>query len=682
MEYTTPGVFIEEISTFPPSVAAVATAIPAFIGHTERTADAGGATLINRPIRINSLLDFTALYGGGYLPASYTVQLGAGPAFPILNITPVNNRRYYLFDVVRHYFDNGGGPCYIVSVGNYTTDIIFGTLTTGLRGGLHALEKVDEPTLLVSPDAVGLKVAATGASDYAQAGNMHKAMIDQCSRLQDRFAILDLVEGHRALDPAPSPVAQFRDQVGTQNLKYAAAYYPWLISTYEVDVDFSQLSFVDDQAVPVAIPDATINTISGNTQLDALITGLRTRITEEQNVFGKITAITLNRSNFNPLSARLQTLRDAVMAANTAALVRPAFTSMMTFVRQLALAFRDLENDAGLHPELVLLLTSLEANTSLRNQLISVIEYEKNIHVMNSIAAARVVGDVVTDYTSLDTQGWIGGGTVLGITANTTDFSNAGANTIAQTAQAAANSTKLQTAFDAIADAFMSVIQNVMFRTDLAEQALFEQHPFFKNLLERIRKEMSMLPPSGAAAGVYALTDRTRGVWKAPANVSLRSVIGPTYKLTDMEQGSLNVHDTGKSVNAIRAFTGKGILVWGARTLAGNDNEWRYINVRRFFIFVEESTKKASEPMVFESNDARTWVRIRAMIENFLTVQWRQGALAGATTKEAFYVKVGLGETMTALDILEGRLIVEIGMAAVRPAEFIVLRFSHKLQES
>ncbi len=106
------------------------------------------------------------------------------------------------------------------------------------------------------------------------------------------------------------------------------------------------------------------------------------------------------------------------------------------------------------------------------------------------------------------------------------------------------------------------------------------------------------------------------------------------------------------------------------------------MNVRRFFTFVEESTKKASEPFVFENNDANTWVRIRAMLENFLTLQWRQGALAGATTKQAFYVKVGLGETMTAQDILEGRLIVEIGMAAVRPAEFIVLRFSHKMQES
>ena len=681
MDYKTPGVFIEEIALFPPSVAAVATAIPAFIGHTALTQDPAGNTLINRPIRLNSLLEFTTVFGGPYTPATYTVQLGPGPAFPILNITPVNRRRYYLYDALRHYFDNGGGPCYVVTVGNFTVDVIFGTNTTGLRGGLQALEKVDEPTLLISPDSVALK-QPDDTPDFVNAGNLHKAMVEQCGRLQDRFAILDMTEGYRAPDHATTPILQFRNQVGTQNLKYGATYYPWLATSYLVDVSFSQLLFVDDQAVPVAIPDATINTISGNPQLDALITALRARITEEQNVFGKIISVTLNRNNYNPLSARLQALREIVLAAGTAALVRPAFEDMMHFVRELALSFRDLENDAGLNPELALLLTSLEANTGLRTQLANLIAFEKNTHVMSSISLARAVADVNTDYALVNNEDWIGAVTVASIAADTTDFSNAGANTIAETAHEAANSTFLQTAFNAVAEAFVSVAENVMFRTNQAEMALFNQHPFFKNLAERIRKEMSMLPPSGAAAGVYASTDRSRGVWKAPANVSLRAVIAPAYKLTDMEQGSLNIHDTGKSINAIRAFTGKGILVWGARTLAGNDNEWRYINVRRFFIFVEESTKKASEPMVFENNDARTWVRIRAMIENFLTIQWRQGALAGATTKEAFYVKVGLGETMTALDILEGRMIVEIGMAAVRPAEFIVLRFSHKMQES
>jgi hypothetical protein len=298
---------------------------------------------------------------------------------------------------------------------------------------------------------------------------------------------------------------------------------------------------------------------------------------------------------------------------------------------------------------------------------------------MNSISTTRLESDVNTAYALLNTQDWVGGAAINTILADGTDFTSP---SVAQTAQMAASSAIFQTAFDTIAQAYTALIQDAAFRTDQAEKSLFAKHPFFKSVYERIRKDMSLLPPSGAVAGIYAATDRTRGVWKAPANVSLRGVIEPAYKLTDQEQGSLNVHDTGKSVNAIRAFTGKGILVWGARTLAGNDNEWRYVNVRRFFTYVEESTKKASEPFVFENNDANTWVRIRAMIENFLTLQWRQGALAGATTKEAFYVKVGLGETMTAQDILEGRLIVEIGMAAVRPAEFIVLRFSHKMQES
>jgi hypothetical protein len=191
------------------------------------------------------------------------------------------------------------------------------------------------------------------------------------------------------------------------------------------------------------------------------------------------------------------------------------------------------------------------------------------------------------------------------------------------------------------------------------------------------------MPPSGAVAGVYAATDGARGVWKAPANVGLAGVLEPIVRLDNATQDGLNVDaTTGKSINAIRAFAGKGTLVWGARTLAGNDNEWRYISVRRFFNMVEESCRKATEPFVFEPNAAGTWIKVKAMIENFLVVQWRAGALAGAKPEDAFYVRVGLGTTMTAQDILEGRMIVEIGMAVVRPAEFIVLRFSHKMQES
>ena len=681
MDYKTPGVFVEEIALFPPSVAQVATAVPAFVGHTARTTDATGASLINRPVRLQSLLEYRALFGGEYTPASYAVNLGPAPAFDILAVNPVGNRRYYLYNCLRHFFDNGGGPCYIVSVGDYNTAVAYGSDTTGLRGGLKSLEKVDEPTLLVAPDAAALR-QVDGAPDFAQTGNLHQDIIAQCTALQDRFGVLDLNEGYLAPDAASTPVQQFRNRVGTDNLKYAAAYYPWLYSVYFQELHFGQLAFFDNAVPANPIPNGTIDAMTGNAAIDALVVQLRNRIAEEQNIFSKIAAVSLNRSNFRPLSGHFTSLQNTVLAASTAVAARAAFSALMNFVRQLALSLRDLENDAGIPAELQAQLSQLEADATLRVQLANLIAFEKNTGVLNSISATRTVGNVQTDYAILDNEDWIGGVTVASIAANATDFTNGGGNSVAQPAQAAARSSMLLTAFNRIAEAFSAVADSGVFQTDQAEKQVFTLHPFFKSLYERIRRDSSLLPPSGAVAGVYANTDRTRGVWKAPANVSLRAVVGPAVKLTDSDQSTLNVHDTGKSVNAIRAFTGKGTLVWGARTLAGNDNEWRYVNVRRFFNMVEESTKKASEPFVFEPNDANTWIRVRAMIENFLTLQWRQGALAGATPQQAFYVKVGLGETMTAQDILEGRMIVEIGMAAVRPAEFIILRFSHKMQEA
>lgn len=210
-----------------------------------------------------------------------------------------------------------------------------------------------------------------------------------------------------------------------------------------------------------------------------------------------------------------------------------------------------------------------------------------------------------------------------------------------------------------------------------------ENKVVYSQAINAIRERGVELPPSPVIAGVMATVDATRGVWKAPANVSLSGVQALTDMVTDESQQNLNIDATsGKSINAIRAFTGKGILVWGARTLEGNSNDFRYVSVRRFFIMVEESAKKAAMQFVFEPNDANTWVKVRAMIENYLTNLWRLGALAGSKPENAFYVKIGLGQTMTSQDVLEGRMIVEIGMAPVRPAEFIILRFSQIQQQA
>lgn len=185
------------------------------------------------------------------------------------------------------------------------------------------------------------------------------------------------------------------------------------------------------------------------------------------------------------------------------------------------------------------------------------------------------------------------------------------------------------------------------------------------------------LPPSAAIAGIYAQVDGNMGVWKSPANIRLTGVNSVTRTISNFEQGRMNTDTTsGKSVNAIRAFSGKGILVWGSRTLAGNDNEWRYVSVGRFVMMVEESIRKSLESFVFEPNVQATWDRIKSLVEDFLQILWRQGAMQGIKPELAFYVRIGTGSSMTAIDVAEGRMILETGIAAIRPAEFIPVRIA------
>ena len=217
----------------------------------------------------------------------------------------------------------------------------------------------------------------------------------------------------------------------------------------------------------------------------------------------------------------------------------------------------------------------------------------------------------------------------------------------------------------------------------LAELELYQQSATFRSILRGLNDTRMQTPPSGAVAGLYAFVDRTRGVWKAPANVSVAGADELTEIFTQSELADLNVDVIGgKSINAIRQFTGRGILVYGARTLAGNDGEYKYVSVRRLMNMLEESIQKATGIFVFEPNDANTWVRVQAMIENFLTLLWRDGALQGAKAEHAFRVAIGLGKTMTPQDVIDGRMIAEIAVAPVRPAEFIVLRFMQHLPTS
>ncbi len=178
------------------------------------------------------------------------------------------------------------------------------------------------------------------------------------------------------------------------------------------------------------------------------------------------------------------------------------------------------------------------------------------------------------------------------------------------------------------------------------------------------------VPPSGAVAGIYARSDSERGVHKAPANEVVRNVTELKFNLTEAEQDILNP----KGVNCIRAFSGRGIRVWGARTVS-SDPSWKYVNIRRLFIYLEESIQEATQWIVFEPNDERLWARVRITIENFLNRVHRDGALMGSTPEEAYFVRCDR-TTMTQDDIDNGRLIVVIGVAPVKPAEFVIFKIA------
>jgi uncharacterized protein len=455
---TVPGVYVKEIPTLPPSVAPVATAIPAFIGYTEIAQSATDPNLTMKPTRITSMPEYQLLFGQADPETAIVVTMTTatdGSVAVTAALDEAKRTKHLMWYALQLYFDNGGGPCYICSVGNYAA----GMTATDLKNGLAAVNLVDEPTLIVYPEAQTL--------DLVSCVGLYQFTLGQCSALKDRFVIMDL---HGA-----------------------------------------------DAGQSMNVPT--------------------TDITDAASKFRSSGSWPLDSASYG-----------AVYAPN-----------LQTFIS---------------------------------------LSYSKD--------------------TEVDIDGAKGKLSDLPATKN----------------------------------------------------------QLYNRALAAIDQIPNNLPPSGAIAGIYAAVDNKRGVWKAPGNVSIADVIQPTIPISNQIQSTLNVDPTaGLSINAIRAFTGKGTLVWGARTLAGNDNEWRYINVRRFCIFVEESISKATMQFVFEPNDANTWVKVKGMIENFLNVQWRQGALMGTKAADAYVVSVGLGVTMTAIDVLEGRMIVTVGLCPVRPAEFIILQF-------
>ncbi len=686
--YKTPGVYIEEIPKFPPSIAPVATAIPAFIGYTEKALKKG-ESLTNKPTKIESIAEYVELFGEG--PSQeIEVYLDANNNYAGCGQSSTGGR--LLYDSLRMFYANGGGNCYIVSIGSYSDSLD----KQAFLDGLEAVGNEDEPTILLFPDAVNL--SGNGLHD------VQVAALSQCNKLQDRVTVCDTVKS----DDFSADVQKLRDNIGINNLKYGAAYGPWINTSLPRYFYFRDLTLKRDNAAGANVPATSLTS-------DASILQMLSDVAEAQNAVDALDAAETAAAGAGKTWVdQLKKLSDdynASSATTLAALEAP----LQAIYDLLAGIVADVSNMIDGLPTIV----SASPDPSVPETKDFILKKDISQYLGSSRLKSSVFDVLAAHYNYLATTGMpvepdddtpdpenvkiklfsdapstpstdLGKAIAL-LDYSATPFTSCTDPAVsAKYGAATTDKEAADIAKNAAVQAASSIIALFRFAESSAAEyekkfndALLSGFGTYKSLVSKAIESLNQLPPSGAIAGVYAAVDSDRGVWKAPANVSLNSVISPVAKISQEQQADYNVDaNAGKSINIIRSFTGKGVLVWGARTLAGNDNEWRYVNVRRFFNFVEESVKKATEQFVFEPNDANTWVRIQAMIENFLTVLWRQGALQGIKPEHAFYVSLGLGKTMTALDILEGRMIIEIGMAAVRPAEFIILRFSHKMAES
>jgi phage tail sheath protein FI len=650
--YKTPDVYVEEISTFPPSVAQVETAIPAFIGYTEKAWEYAPDDLANVPTRIKSMLEYERLFGGAAPLDVTTVTLDENSTVSGSDVKST----FYMYDALRMFFKNGGGKCYIVAVGSYkdTPDKAHFNDTSG---GMSVLKKQDEPTMILFPDAVLLDADALA--------DLQKQALSQCATLQDRVAVMDLKEPVSANSESEWVTAygDFRNKIGINNLKYGAAYTPWLKTNLSLEVHFRDIQN------KVMRGGAVVNmeSLTDNADVKATVAKLKVAVADNDTIETDVD--TLNGSE-DTLKAHYTTLLDAFKGDAKTSTLKALFNYIYDMVDQV-----DAWSNA----------TATLQNSELRDNVRALITDSLKASVSKLIAYDRAADSAFSASYNLYDAHKTGKGSSWG---NIFDSSAPAADDIFTSGSNDAQKMlggvgKISEVFAAVNAAIAEIQKSAANYESTLETALLDSHPVFKNIIQKLSTSLTTMPPSGAIAGIYAMVDAARGVWKAPANVSLNGVVGLTQIIDSKAQEELNVDvNGGKSINCIRAFSGRGTLVWGARTLAGNDNEWRYVPVRRFFNMVEESVKKSTYWAVFEPNDANTWIKVKAMIENFLTLQWRNGALQGAKTNQAFFVNVGLGTTMTAQDILEGRMNVEIGMAVVRPAEFIILKFSHKLPEA
>ena len=536
MSFSTPDSYLEERTVQPLSITPGATALAVFIGYTRKAVDTDGNDLTDVLTPVNSLLDYEAYFGGAEC-AGFDVLIDANGSAARVSAA---GTRHYLYQSIDLYFRNGGGSCFILSIGSSLDPVT----RKDFERGLAVLKNDDRPTLIVLVDAVNL-----GDADYYMLCN---SALEQCSELKDRFVILDVKN---------NDVTTFRKGIGTANLSYGAAYYPYLNTTSVTPCDESLVS-----------------------------------VRHGYGLFEKENCIRIRYAG------------------------RPGEGA--------AISITEAGDDREDTPD------------------VSVVDNSISLVVAPGTGSAP--GAIIDAWKRVSDPGKFD----IGIAGTGQDFL-----------------ARQQAEF-----VFDEEIAK------LADNRIKIDNPsVYASVVSALHQRTTALPPGCVVAAAYSKTDSASGPWKAPANIVINDVTGPVLEINHSGQEFLNDSPDGKSVNALRSFVNRGTLIWGTRTLDGNSNEWRYIPVRRLFIKVESDIRRATAFAVFEPNNSFTWLKIRTMLIGYLDELWSAGALNGATAEEAYFIRLGLGETMNDEDIRAGRLHISVGIAAVRPAEFVVMTITHNL---
>lgn len=601
-----PGVYTQEIATLPPTVGVIPSAVPVFIGYTEK-ADKKGESLMNLPTRIKSMKEYEEWFGGPP-KTKITVDIDdsvSNPKRPEVRIVKPVTLDYKMYHSMLFYYANGGGPCFVISIGTYKDK----PDDKKMSDALTPLIKSKDVTIIVYPDGTSL--------DETKYKAVIEASLLHCVKMKNRVTVIDLHDSNgEDLDKIETGF-QTNMPSDIEIKKYGMAYYPYLETVFSLAYNKEEVT------VNKHIQSLEADVIA---ELSKQVTAFKTAFTNN-TAAGKVVADWQQVFDSNKDLKDIQTDLDAFKLANNSA-----------------------------------------TNDDLKNHAL---DYAKQKGIIIPVLVKTELDKPNPDPIKIIKDAIDNGKTEL-------DKAEAAKQT---------TETKYKDAVKEVQKGFTKKVNNkdVTF-FDYTGLSMSELESINNLLYGKIKDAISSfpvtLPPCGAVAGIYVRTDATQGVWKAPANVSVFGTIKPALDIDDDLHASLNAPSSGKAINVIRAYPGRGILVYGGRTLAGNDLEWRYVNVRRTFCFIEDSIARAMQDFVFEPNNQQTWIKVRAMIKSFLNRLWKAGGLYGNTPEDAYEVIVGEPESMSVEDVLSGIMRIFIKVAVARPAEFIVLQYEHKFELS